>query len=78
MSTFGTPTQQQLGAILRCRGADLVPMMQMFETTLEGTMKSLVTATDPVMIHRLQGKAQVLKDFLELRDNADRILERLK
>jgi len=78
MSTFGTPTKPQLSAILRCRGGDLKPMVELFENTLEHSLKSLVLATDPVLIHRLQGKAQVLRDFLELVNTGDLILERMK
>lgn len=77
MSAFGAPTKQQLAAVLRCRSDDMRPMVQMFETTLDRTMKSLVLATDPVLIHRLQGKAQVFKEFLELLNEADRIMARL-
>jgi prolyl-tRNA synthetase len=50
---------------------------ELLEVPLNTTVKSLVLATDPVLIHRLQGKAQVFKDFLELLEDADRIMARL-
>lgn len=78
MNTFGRPNAQQLRAVIRCQAADMAPMMSMFESTLEQTMQSLVGATDPATIHRLQGKAQILTDFLGLVKDAPRILERLE
>jgi hypothetical protein len=53
------------------------PMVEMFRDTLDATTDSLVTAIDPTVIHRLQGRAQTLKDFLTLVDSGEQILERL-
>lgn len=78
MATFSSVTSQQLTAVLRCRGEDLSPLTGMFEEALDATMKTLVMAIDPSVIYRLQGRAQVLKDFLELVNTGDKILHRLK
>lgn len=76
MSTFNSADKQQLAAVLRCRGADMQPLVKLFEATFEATQKTLITAADVAVIHRLQGKAIVLRDFLELVKSADAILER--
>lgn len=56
----------------------MAPLKSLFEAALDTTMKSLVTAVDHVHLHRLQGQAQVLKEFLVLVETGHQIVERLK
>lgn len=53
-------------------------LVELVALKLEETKDSLVIATDTQHIHRLQGKASVLKEFLEAIDKAQEVLERYK
>lgn len=44
---------------------------------LEDTKTSLIAAEDPVRIHRLQGRAEVLSEFLDSVSKSDEIMERV-
>jgi len=45
---------------------------------LEETKDSLILAEDSVRIHRLQGRAEVLADFLEAVEKSHEIFDRVK
>lgn len=53
-------------------------LQALFKVKLEEVKASLVEADDTVRIHRLQGRAEVLKDFLEALEQTPSVLERLK
>jgi len=78
MTTFAKATKAHLGSVMQCRSPAMEPLKQMFEVALEDTKSSLVRAIDTVHIHRLQGRAETLKDFLVLLETAPQIAERLK
>lgn len=78
MTVFAKATKVQLGAVIQCRSPELVPLKQMFEDALDDTKSSLVRAVDAVHIHRLQGQAQALQEFLVLLETAHQIVGRLK
>lgn len=44
---------------------------------LEETKTSLIAAEEPVRIHRLQGRAEVLSEFLDSVAKSDEIMERV-
>lgn len=77
MSTFAKATKVQLGAVIQCRSPEIAPLKQMFEDALDDTKSALMRAVDPVHLHRLQGRAETLNDFLVLLETANQIAARL-
>jgi len=77
MATFSSATKQQLSWLVSCR-ANAKPLIELFEAARDETFSSLVTATDTGTINRMQGRAQAIKDFLELLATADQIVGRMK
>lgn len=57
--------RREIQALQKCRNPENADLIALFKSKLEETKVSLVEADDAVRIHRLQGRAQVLKDFLE-------------
>jgi hypothetical protein len=53
-------------------------LLSLFKLKLEETKAALIEADETVRIHRLQGRAEVLKDFLEAIEQSSSVLERLK
>lgn len=78
MTTFSKATKTQLLAVTHCRVPAMAPLKQMFEAALDDVKTSLVRAVDTVHIHRLQGRAETLNDFLEMLERAPQIVERMK
>lgn len=64
-------------ALYRCKLPESEALIALFAAKLEETKNSLVVAEDPVRIHRLQGRAEVLTDFLEAVEKSREILDRL-
>lgn len=72
----GKADRQHVQALVTCKQvAGLIPI---FEKLLVETQASLVDVDDVVRVHRLQGRAQVLRDFLEAVNDAPQVLERLR
>lgn len=71
------PDRQHMQALQRCKLENPV-ILELFRQRLEETKRSLVAADDAVRIHRLQGRAEVLMDFLEAIEKSPEILERVK
>jgi hypothetical protein len=71
------PKKQQLTALSRCRLPENQALLDLFEAKLDEVKDSLLTADDPVLVHRLQGKASVLKEFLEAVEKSQEVLGRL-
>jgi hypothetical protein len=63
--------------LYRCKLPEHEALLALFRSKLEETKNSLVQAEDPVRIHRLQGRAEVLTDFLEAVEKSREILDRL-
>ena len=78
LTIFKKVTRAQAAAAGHCTLPELKALVDLFEESLEETKTSLVSASDTVHIHRLQGRAQVMEDFLELVKNASQILGRMK
>ena len=72
------PTRSQMQAFLRCKQPESEKLLEIFKERLEETKTALIYADDPVRISRLQGRAEVLADFLETVEKSSEILERLK
>lgn len=70
--------KKHVQALNRCRGEDMRNLVELIALKLEETKDSLVIATDTQHIHRLQGKASVLKEFLEAVNKSQEVLERYK
>lgn len=56
----------------------MADLISLFNTKLEETKASLISADDMVRLHRLQGRAEALVDFLEAVEQSPSVLERLK
>lgn len=71
------PDRQHMQALQRCK-LENSALMDLFRKKLEETKDSLILADDPVRIHRLQGRAEVLADFLEAVEKSPEIFDRVK
>jgi hypothetical protein len=71
------PKKQQLTALSKCKLPENQALLDLFEAKLDEVKNSLVTADDQVMVYRLQGKASVLREFLEAVEQSRGVLERL-
>jgi hypothetical protein len=72
------PEKKHVQALYRTSADDMKNLVDLMELKLGETKDSLVTATDIQQIHRLQGKASVIKDFLEAINKSSEVLERYK
>lgn len=72
------PEKKHVQALYRTSADDMKNLVDLMELKLGETKDSLVTATDIQQIHRLQGKASVIKDFLEAVNKSSEVLERYK
>lgn len=72
------PEKKHVQALYRSSAEDMRNLVDLMELKLSETKDSLVTATDIQQIHRLQGKASVIKDFLEAINKSSEVLERYK
>lgn len=72
------PDRQHMQALNRCRLDENGALLDLFRKKLEETKQSLIIADDLVRIHRLQGRAEVLSDFLEAVEKSSEIFDRVK
>jgi hypothetical protein len=72
------PDRQHMFALQRCKLDENGALLDLFRKKLEQTKDALVLAEDSVLIHRLQGRAEVLADFLESVEKSSGILDRVK
>ena len=72
------PEKRHVAALLKCRQPENEALLSLFKIKLEETKASLIEADDLNRIHRLQGRAEALRDFLEAVEQAPSVLERLK
>lgn len=70
------PNRHHLQALSECRTGHS-HLQALFTSTLEETKKALVRADEPVNIHRLQGTAKALQDFLDAVETSPEILARV-
>ena len=72
----GRPDKQHVQALLTCK--QVGGLEALFTKLMQETQDALVRADDMVRVHRLQGRAEVLRDFLEAVADAPSVMERLK
>lgn len=72
------PDRQHMQALQRCKLDENGALLDLFRKKLEETKESLILADDLVRIHRLQGRAEVLSDFLEAVERSPEIFDRVK
>jgi hypothetical protein len=72
------PDKQHMQALYRCKLPENEALLALFRTKLEEVKNSLVYAEDTARIHRLQGRAEALADFLEAVEESSEVLARLK
>jgi len=72
------PDRQHMSALQRCKLDENGALLDLFRKKLEETKNSLVVADDLVKLHRLQGRAEVLTDFLEAVERSSEIFDRVK
>jgi hypothetical protein len=72
------PDRKHIQALYRCKHPENEALLELFRLKLEEVKNSLVLAEDPVRIHRLQGRAEVLSDFLEAVEKSPEIFDRVK
>ncbi len=65
-------------ALFRCKQPESEALLSLFRAKLEEVKSSLVSADEPIRMYRLQGRAEVLADFLEAVEKSPEILERVK
>ena len=72
------PDRQHMQALFRCKLEENGALLDLFRKKLEETKNSLIAADDLVKVHRLQGRAEVLSDFLEAVEKSPEIFDRVK
>jgi hypothetical protein len=72
------PDRQHMQALFRCKLEENGALLDLFRKKLEETKNSLIVADDLVKVHRLQGRAEVLADFLEAVEKSPEIVDRVK
>ncbi len=71
------PERKHIQALTRCKLPEHEALLDLFKTRLDEVKTALVQAEDPVRIHRLQGRAEAITDFLEAVEKSPEILARL-
>jgi hypothetical protein len=71
------PDRKHMQALNRCKHPEQEALLDLFKTKLDEVKTALVLAEDPVRIHRLQGRAEALTDFLEAVEKSQEVLARL-
>ena len=72
------PDRKQMQALTRCKLPESEALLALFKTKLEETKVSLMSAEEPARIYRLQGRAEVLSDFLEAVEKSSEVFDRIK
>jgi flagellar biosynthesis/type III secretory pathway chaperone len=72
------PDRQQIQALLRCKQPEMAALVELFRTRLEETKSALIVADDYHRICKLQGRAEVLADFLEAVEKSQEVFDRVK
>ena len=71
------PDRKHIQALYRCKHPENEALLDLFRMKLDEVKTSLMVAEDPIRIHRLQGRAEALTDFLEAVEKSPEILARL-
>lgn len=65
--------QQQVNALLRIKETGDKALLNLFEEEAEKAKARLVSATDMVSVHRLQGRAEAFEDLLAAVEDAPKV-----
>ena len=57
--------RQHIQALSRCKQPENEALIELFEKVLEDTKASLIAADEQARIYRLQGRAELILDFLD-------------
>lgn len=71
------PEAKHVHALNKCRQPENEALILLFKLKLEETKTALIEADEPSRIHKLQGRAEVLRDFLKAVEESSSVLERL-
>jgi hypothetical protein len=72
----GRPDKQHVQALLTCK--QVGGLEALFTKLMQETQDALVRADDMVRVHRLQGRAEVLRDFLDAMGQAPAVMEKFR
>ena len=72
------PDRQQIQALMRCKLPESEALLALFRTRLDETKAALIQAEEPHRIYRLQGRAEVLADFLEAVEKSPEVFDRVR
>lgn len=80
MSIFLSPRPEvkHVQALNKCRLPENEALISLFKQKLEEAKAALIEADEPLRIHRLQGRAELLRDFLKAVEESSSVLERLQ
>lgn len=65
--------QQQVSALLRIKETGDKALLNLFKEEAEKAKARLVSATDMVSVHRLQGRAEAFEDLLAAIEDAPKV-----
>lgn len=77
MNILNSADRQEQQALARCGTPEMRALLTLFEKLSAETQESLIAAEEVSRIHRLQGRAEFLRDFLEAVKDAPSVMERL-
>jgi hypothetical protein len=70
--------RKDLEALNKCNLPELANLVKLFEKLEMDTLRAVAKADESARIYRLQGRAEVLTDFLEAVKEAASVLERTR
>lgn len=73
----GKPDRKHIQALTRCKQPEHEQLLALFRVKLSEAQAALLVADDLVRIHRLQGRAEALADFLDAVEKSYEILDRV-
>ena len=68
--------QQHVKALLRLKETGETSLLGLFKAEAEKAKARLVSATDMVSVHRLQGRAEAFEDLLDSVEEAAKVVNR--
>lgn len=72
------PDRQHIQALMRCKLPENEALLALFKARLEETKSALVSAEDYARVCKLQGRAEVLADFLDAVERSQEVFDRVK
>ena len=69
-----TPDTRALRAMKQLKNTELAPLMDYLKATRTEALEQLAIAHDPLVVSRLQGKAQFLQEFFKHVEKSNTLL----